>query len=79
MAEGIALAFLIASVLLIAVELFGRYVGHKDVEKLVRCRECIRRYDHDECPMCHLIEGESYDHTYDDGYCDRGERRADDR
>lgn len=47
--------------------------------KVVRCKECIKRYDPDECPMCHQVEGESSDYTNDDGYCDRGERRTDDR
>ena len=31
-------------------------------------------YDTDECPMCFLIEGEYYEYTNGNGFCDRGER-----
>lgn len=34
-----------------------------DVAEVVRCRDCIRRYDKDECPMCFLIEGKYYEYT----------------
>ena len=44
-----------------------------DAVEVVRCRECIRRYDTDECPMCFLSEGQYYEFTRDDGFCDRGE------
>ena len=45
-----------------------------DAVQVVRCKDCIRRYDTDECPMCHLIEGKYYEYTNGNGYCDRGER-----
>ena len=44
-----------------------------DVVKVIRCKNCARRHDESECPMCVMIQGESYDYTRDDGYCDRGE------
>ena len=28
-----------------------------DAVEVVRCKDCIRRYDTDECPMCYLFEG----------------------
>ena len=46
-----------------------------DAVEVVRCKDCNRRYDADECPMCCLIGGESHDYTADNGYCDRGERK----
>ena len=46
-----------------------------DAVPVVRCKDCIRRYDTDECPMCFLIEGNYCDYTNDNGYCDRGERK----
>ena len=46
-----------------------------DAVPVVRCKDCIRRYDTDECPMCFLIEGKYYDYTNENGYCDRGERK----
>ena len=42
---------------------------------VVRCKDCIRRYDTDECPMCFLIEGKYYEYTNENGFCDRGERK----
>ena len=45
-----------------------------DAVEVVRCKDCIRRYDTDECPMCFLSEGQYYEFTRDDGFCDRGER-----
>ena len=42
---------------------------------VVRCKDCIRRYDTDECPMCFLIEGKYYEYTNGNGFCDRGERK----
>ena len=44
-----------------------------DAVPVVRCKDCIRRYDTDECPMCFLIEGKYYDYTNENGFCDRGE------
>ena len=46
-----------------------------DAVPVVRCNECIRRYDTDECPMCFLIEGKYYEYTNENGFCDRGERK----
>ena len=46
-----------------------------DAVPVVRCKDCIRRYDTDECPMCFLIEGKYYEYTNGNGYCDRGERK----
>ena len=46
-----------------------------DAVPVVRCQDCIRRYDTDECPMCFLIEGNYCDYTNENGYCDRGERK----
>ena len=45
-----------------------------DAVEVVRCKDCIRRYDTDECPMCFLSEGQYYEFTRDDGFCDRGAR-----
>lgn len=47
-----------------------------DAVQVVRCKDCIRRYDTDECPMCFLIEGNYYDYTNENGFCDRGERKG---
>ena len=46
-----------------------------DAVTVVRCKDCIRRYDTDECPMCFLSEGKYYDYTNENGFCDRGERK----
>lgn len=46
-----------------------------DAVTVVRCKDCIRRYDTDECPMCFLIEGKYYEYTHKNGFCDRGERK----
>ena len=46
-----------------------------DAVEVVRCKDCIRRYDTDECPMCYLFEGKYYEYTNGNGYCDRGERK----
>ena len=46
-----------------------------DAVPIVRCKDCIRRYDTDECPMCFLIEGKYYEYTNENGFCDRGERK----
>ena len=46
-----------------------------DAVPVVQCKDCIRRYDTDECPMCFLIEGNYCDYTNENGYCDRGERK----
>lgn len=57
---------------------------------VVRCKDCKHRGDDVCCPMCfeeeyEIDEGDGYfdtdyithDRTVDDGFCDRGERRAD--
>ena len=49
-----------------------------DAVSVVRCKDCIRRYDTDECPMCFLIEGKYYEYTNENGFCDRGERKEGD-
>ena len=46
-----------------------------DAVPVVRCNDCIRRYDTDECPMCFLIEGNYCEYTNENGFCDRGERK----
>ena len=46
-----------------------------DAVPVVRCEDCIRRYDTDECPMCFLIEGKYYEYTNGNGFCNRGERK----
>ena len=46
-----------------------------DAVPVVRCKDCIRRYDTDECPMCFLIEGEYCEYTNENGFCDREERK----
>lgn len=46
-----------------------------DAVEVVRCKECIRRYDTDECPMCFVIRGKYYEVTRDYGFCYRGERK----
>ena len=43
-----------------------------DAVPVVRCQDCIRRYDTDECPMCFLIEGNYCEYTNENGFCDRG-------
>ena len=46
-----------------------------DAVPVVRCKDCIRQYDTDECPMCFLSEGKYYESTNENGFCDRGERK----
>ena len=46
-----------------------------DAVPVVQCKDCIRRYDTDECPMCFLIEGKYYEYTNENGFCYRGERK----
>ena len=46
-----------------------------DAVPVVRCKDCIRRYDTDECPICFLIEGKYYEYTNENGLCARGERK----
>ena len=46
-----------------------------DAVPVVRCKDCIRQYDTDECPMCFLSEGKYYEYTNGNGFCDRGERK----
>ena len=43
-----------------------------DAVPVVRCKDCIRRYDTDECPMCFLIEGKYYEYTNGNGFCNYG-------
>ena len=47
----------------------------KTAVPVVRCEDCIRRYDTDECPMCFLIDGKYYEYTNENGFCDRGDRK----
>ena len=42
----------------------------------VRCKDCKKRYNPKECPMCVRVYGEQHDVTHNDGYCDRGERKT---
>ena len=46
-----------------------------DAVTVVRCKDCIRRYDTDECPMCYLSEGKYCECTNGNGFCYRGERK----
>ena len=46
-----------------------------DAVEVVRCKDCIKRYVTDECPMCFVSDGKYYEFTQDDGFCDRGERK----
>ena len=46
-----------------------------DAVPVARCKDCIRRYDTDECPMCFLIKGNYCEYTNEKGFCDRGERK----
>ena len=58
-----------------------------DAVEVVRCKYCKHRGDDVHCPMCfeEAIEWDDdgytevdyviHDHTTDDGFCDRGERR----
>lgn len=50
-----------------------------DAVEVVRCKDCIKRYDTDECPMCFLNRGLYVECTEDDGFCDLGERKDGDR
>lgn len=45
-----------------------------DAVAVVRCKDCIRRYDTDECPMCYVSGGQYYEYTLENGFCDKGER-----
>ena len=49
--------------------------ARKNAVLVVRCKDCIRQYDTDECQMCFLIEGKYYEYTNGNGFCDRGERK----
>ena len=46
-----------------------------DAVEVVKCKDCIKRYDTDECPMCFVSDGKYYEFTEDDGFCDHGERK----
>lgn len=54
-------------------------IGKTQGIEVVRCKDCKKRYKPNECPMCILVYGEQHDFTQENGYCDRGERRTDDR
>ena len=47
-----------------------------DAVPVVQCKDCIRRYDTDECPMCFVIEGKYYEYKNGNGFSDRGERKG---
>lgn len=62
-----------------------------DAVEVVRCKACENRGDETLCPMCYeecyeIDEGDGYydtgytlhDRTHDEGFCDRGKRRAND-
>lgn len=51
------------------------YTPTVDAVEVVRCKDCIKRYDTDECPMCFLSGGLYVECTQDDGFCDLGERK----
>lgn len=46
-----------------------------DAMEVVKCKDCIKRYDTDECPMCFVSDGKYYEYTNGNGYCNRGERK----
>ena len=46
-----------------------------EAAEVVKCKDCIKRYDTDECPMCFAFYGKYYEFTEDDGFCHRGERK----
>ena len=46
-----------------------------EAAEVVNCKDCIKRYDTDECPMCFVSDGKYYEYTNGNGYCDRGERK----
>ena len=60
------------------------YVSHQlpacedYAEAPVRCKDCIIRYNLNKCPMCFSFGGRYCEFTQDDGFCDRGERSAED-
>lgn len=49
-----------------------------DAVEVVRCKDCEKRGDPGKCPLCLLGEGDWDDYTNDNGFCDRGDRRAGD-
>ena len=49
-----------------------------DAVEVIRCKDCIIRYDLDECPMCFSFGWRYCEFTQDDGFCNRGERRTED-
>ena len=59
------------------IEAVADYLIDSGVTIPMRCKECRKRYNPKECPMCVFVYGEQHDVTHDDGYCDRGERRTD--
>ena len=50
-----------------------------DAVEVVRCRECWKRGNERECPMCHgEFDGCDYctiDYTSDDGFCHMGKKK----
>ena len=58
----------------VAQVVHGRWVPTK-APFMNECKDCIRRYDTDECPMCFLIEGKYYEYTNGNGFCDSGEKK----
>ena len=62
-----------------------------DAVEVVRCKDCKNRQDEGKCPMYHVDEIEwdddgymevdyvPHDYTADDGFCDRGERKDNER
>lgn len=54
---------------------FLKEIPTVDAVEVVRCKDCIRRYDTDECPMCYLSGGQYVEYTSGNSYCSRGERK----
>lgn len=61
------------------IEAVADYLIDSGVTIPVRCKDCKKRYNPNECPMCILVYGEQHDFTQENGYCDRGERRTNDK
>jgi hypothetical protein len=63
-----------------------RAIEQAPVVKIVHCKDCWRRGNPDECPMCHdewfydEDDGDDFvrqDNTEDNGYCNCGQREKD--
>ena len=74
------------------LEAVADYLLDNDVVPVVRCKDCKYRGDDVHCPMCfeeviEIDEGDGYwdtdyithDRTIDEGFCDRGERKDNER